>query len=57
MPATAMRIVSLAPSTLPDDLVPEMVNVAAAKPATAARFRNSRRLWRDMGILSVVEVQ
>ena len=45
IPATAMRIVSLAPSTLPDDLVPATVNVAPmpAAPA-AARFKNVRRV-------------
>src|SRR5690242_8112380 len=44
-PATPRRIVSLAPSTRPDDLVPAMVTVAAA---ARVRRRNWRRLKRDI---------
>src|SRR5688500_5397609 len=39
-PATPTRIVSLAPSTLPDDFVPAMTNVA---PAASEFFKNLRR--------------
>src|SRR3954447_13545166 len=48
-PATARRTVSLEPSTLPDDLVPAMVTVAAAARVPT----KSRRLRR--GIATPVE--
>src|SRR5438067_8124065 len=44
-PATPTRMVSLAPSTRPDDFVPAMVMVAAV---ARALLRNVRRLWRVM---------
>src|SRR5262245_26591568 len=44
-PATPMRITSLAPRTLPDDLVPAIVTVAAA---ASVLFRNLRRVRRDI---------
>src|SRR5437588_606413 len=46
MPATPTRIVSLAPSTRPDDLVPAIVNDAA--PARVP-LRNLRRVGCLMG--------
>jgi len=45
-PATAMRMVSLAPSTRPLDLVPAMVTVAAA---ARVDLRNVRRDWTVIG--------
>src|SRR5215216_1302017 len=46
-PATAMRTVSLAPMTRPDDLVPPMAN-PAPMPAATERPRNSRRFRCDI---------
>ena len=44
-PATAMRMVSFAPRTLPDDLVPAMVTVAAV---ASVYLRNERRDTRGI---------
>src|SRR3954471_19609554 len=46
-PATAIRIVSLAPMTRPDDLVPPIAN-PAPMPAATVRPRNSRRFRCDI---------
>ena len=51
MPATPTRIVSLAPSTRPDDLVPAMVKSGNAAPAAAAVSRKPRREMFFMTIL------
>ena len=48
IPATPTRSVSLAPSTLPDALVPEMVNSEKAALVAAVVFKNSRRVNLDM---------
>src|SRR5262245_25410726 len=51
IPATPTRIVSLAPRTLPDDLVPAMVTSGNAVLAAAAVSRKPRR---DMWLIGVL---
>src|SRR5437870_2767912 len=53
-PATPIRIVSLAPSTLPDDLVPAMVIVAAA---ARVPFKKLRRFSNDMRVPHLSEAR
>ncbi len=48
IPATPSRIVSLAPSTLPDACVPATTIPVPIPAVAAARFRKARRVWRDI---------